>query len=161
MVNKKSLTSNHIVSILTMKGVTYVEKDINDYFREITQNLYLQVEERLAKYGLVKGQAQLLLMIRDNEGCTQKDLANYFHVKYSSMSERLNKLEDLGYIERSQDEDNLKYKRIQVTQEGKVAAVQCRRILKDIESKLFKGFSNKEITLFEKFLNRVVENSQK
>lgn len=161
MVNRKSLTSNCIVSILTVKGVTYVEKDINDYFREITQNLYLQVEERLAKYGLVKGQAQLLLMIRDNCGCTQKDLANYFHVKYSSMSERLNKLEDLGYIERSQDEDNLKYKRIQVTQEGKVAAVQCRRILKDIESKLFEGFSNKEITLFEKFLNRVVENSQK
>ena len=88
-----------------------MEKDINDYFREITQNIYTQVEERLAKYGLVKGQAQLLLIIRDNEDCTQKDLANYFKVKYSSMSERLNKLENLGYIERVQDDENLKYKR--------------------------------------------------
>ena len=117
-----------------------MEKDINDYFREITQNLYLQVEERLAKYGLVKGQAQLLLIIRDNDGCTQKDLANYFNVKYSSMSERLNKLENLGYIERNHDGDNLKYKRINITPEGKTAAIQCRRILNDIENKLYKDF---------------------
>ena len=137
-----------------------MEKDINDYFREITQNIYAQVEERLSKYGLVKGQAQLLLIIRDNEDCTQKDLANYFNVKYSSMSERLNKLEDLGYIERTQDGDNLKYKRITITSEGKSAAVQCRRILNDIESNLFKDFSAKEVTQFEKMLIRVVENSK-
>ena len=137
-----------------------MEKDINDYFREITQNIYTQVEERLAKYGLVKGQAQLLLIIRDNEDCTQKDLANYFNVKYSSMSERLNKLENLGYIERVQDGDNLKYKRITITSEGKTAAVQCRRILNDIESKLFKGLSEKEVSQFEKMLMKVVENSK-
>lgn len=137
-----------------------MEKDINDYFREITQNIYAQVEERLLKYGLVKGQAQLLLIIRDNEDCTQKDLANYFNVKYSSMSERLNKLEDLGYIERTQDGDNLKYKRITITSEGKAAAVQCRRILNDIEGNLFKDFSDKEVSQFEKMLMRVVENSK-
>ena len=137
-----------------------MEKDINDYFREITQNISTQVAKRLAKYRLVKGQAQLLLIIRDNEECTQKDLANYFNVKYSSMSERLNKLEALGYIERVQDGDNLKYKRINITSEGKAAAVQCRRILKDIESNLFAGFSDKEVAQFEKLLIRVVENSK-
>ena len=137
-----------------------MEKDINDYFREITQNIYTQVEERLAKYGLVKGQAQLLLIIRDNEDCTQKDLANYFNVKYSSMSERLNKLENLGYIERVQDDDNLKYKRIAITSEGKTAAVQCRRILNDIENKLFDGVSAKDVAVFEKTLKRIVENSK-
>lgn len=137
-----------------------MEKDINDYFREITQNIYAKVEERLAKYGLVKGQAQLLLIIRDNEDCTQKDLANYFNVKYSSMSERLNKLEDLGYIERIQDGENLKYKRIAITSEGKVAAVQCRRILNEIETNLFKGFTDKEVSQFEKILIKVVENSK-
>ena len=68
-----------------------MERELNDYFREITQNFYNEVERRLAKYGLVKGQAQLLLIIRDNEGCTQKDLASYFNVKYSSISERINR----------------------------------------------------------------------
>lgn len=137
-----------------------MEKDINDYFREITQNIYTQVEERLEKYGLVKGQAQLLLIIRDNEECTQKDLANYFNIKYSSMSERLNKLENLGYIERIHDGNNLKFKRIAITAEGKAAATQCRRILKDIEENLFKGINKKERSQFENTLNKLVENSK-
>ena len=135
-----------------------MEKDINDYFREITQNLYLQVEERLAKYGLVKGQAQLLLMIRDNDGCTQKDLANYFRVKYSSMSERLNKLETLGCIERSIDDDNSKYKRIFITAAGKTAATQCRKIQNEFNAILYKGFTKKDMKQLESYMEKLNSN---
>ena len=137
-----------------------MDRDINDYFREITQNIYSDVERKLDKYGLVKGQAQLLLIIKDNEGSTQKDLANYFNVKYSSMSERINKLENLGYIERVHEDGNLKNNRIYITQSGKQAATQCRRILGDIETRLFKGFSKKDITSLEKTLNILLENSK-
>ena len=52
-------------------------------FRKVTQASYANVEERLSKYGLVKGQANLLVAIRDNDGCTQKFLADLFGVKYS------------------------------------------------------------------------------
>ena len=105
-----------------------MEKELNEYLRKITQASYNQVEERLCKYGLVKGQAHLLTIIRDNDGCTQKELAEILGVKYSSMSERLNKLEDMGYVERTVDETNSKYKRIFITSAGKTAAIQCRRI---------------------------------
>lgn len=137
-----------------------MEKELNDYFREITQNFYSEVEEKLTKYGLVKGQAQLLLLIRDNEGCTQKDLATYYNVKYSSMSERINKLENAGYITRVHEDGNFKNNRIYITSSGKQAAVQCRRILNDIENKLFDGFTAKEKIQFEKMLNRLLENSK-
>ena len=83
-----------------------MERDINDYFREITQNIYQLLDKKLEKYGVVKGQAQLLLIIRDNEGRTQKDLANYFNVKYSSMSERISKLENAGLIKRIHEDGN-------------------------------------------------------
>ena len=85
---------------------------MNEYFREITQGCYSKIEGRLQKYGIVKAQAQLLLLIKENDGCTQKDLASFVGVKYSSMSERLDKLEKNGYIERAIDEDNLKFKRV-------------------------------------------------
>ena len=137
-----------------------MERELNDYFREITQKFYNEVERRLAKYGLVKGQAQLLLIIRDNEGCTQKDLASYFNVKYSSISERINKLEKIGYINRVHEDGNFKNNRLYITSSGKQAAVQCRRILGDIESKLFKGFTKKEKNSFEQMLIRILENSK-
>ena len=136
-----------------------MDRGINDYFREITQNFYQEVEKRLSKYGIVKGQAQLLIIIKDNEGCTQKDLANYFNVKYSSMSERINKLENMGYITRVHEDGNFKNNRLYMTKEGKLAANQSRRILNDIENKLFKGFTKKDINTFEQFLVKILENS--
>ena len=138
-----------------------MNRELNEYFREITQGCYAKVEEKLDKYGIVKAQAQLLLLIKDNDGCTQKDLANYVGVKYSSMSERIDKLEKNGYIERATDEDNLKYKRIFITKEGKTAAVQCRRILNDIEETLYKGFTKKDKAQLEDYLNKMIANINK
>ncbi len=138
-----------------------MERDINDYFREITQGIYSEVEERLEKYNLVKGQAQLLLIIRDNEGCTQKDLANYFNVRYSSMSERIDKLENAGFITRVHEDGNFKNNRIHITPEGRSAATQCRRILKDIEKKVYKGIQKKDLLSLEKTLIKMTENLKK
>ncbi|MBO5179069.1 MAG: MarR family transcriptional regulator [Clostridia bacterium] len=135
-----------------------MERELNEYFREITQGCYSKIEGRLQKYGIVKAQAQLLLLIKENDGCTQKDLASFVGVKYSSMSERLDKLEKNGYIERAVDEDNLKYKRVYITKEGKLAAVQCKRILREIEDVLFKGFTKKDRSQFEEYLNRMITN---
>ena len=135
-----------------------MNKEITDYLRKIIQSSYCRVEERLEKYGLVKGQAQLLVLIRDNDGCTQKELAEYLDVKYSSMSERLNKLENLGYIERSVDETNSKFKRIYITSSGKIAAVQCRRIQREFEEIMFKGLTKKDIKQLEEYLMKICTN---
>ena len=138
-----------------------MEREIEEYFREISTAMYSRLEERLVKYELVKGQARLLLLIRDNDGCTQKELANFVGVKYSSMSERLNKLERNGYIERITDEDNSKFKRIFITASGKTAVIQCRKILNEVDEQMFKGMTKKDKTQFELYLNRIIKNLTK
>ena len=135
-----------------------MEKEITEYLRKITQASYSKVEKRLVKYGLVKGQANLLVLIRDNDGCTQKELAEMVAVKYSSMSERLNKLEDMGYIERTIDEDNSKFKRIFITSSGKSAAIQCRKIQNEFNNTLYKGFTKKDVKQLESFMERLSSN---
>lgn len=135
-----------------------MEKELFSYFREIMQKYYITVEVRLEKYDLVKGQAYLLVLIRDNNGCTQKDLANIIGVKYSSMSERLNKLEKSGYIQRELDKNNLKYKRINVTPEGKRVAIQCRKIVREFEKDLYKGFRKKDKEILENYLTKMIRN---
>jgi DNA-binding MarR family transcriptional regulator len=138
-----------------------MEREVNDYFREITQGMYAKTEEKLEKYGLVKGQSQLLHLIKENDGSTQKDLANYFNIKYSSMSQRINKLEALGYIKRVHEDGNFKNNRIYITKEGKLAATQCKRINNDIEKKMYKGISKKDIQIFENVLIKMTDNINK
>ncbi len=138
-----------------------MEKELQEYFREINLAMYNKLEERLVKYELVKGQARLLLLIKDNDGCTQKELANFVGVKYSSMSERLDKLEKNGYIERVTDEDNMKYKRIYITSVGKTAVVQCRKIIKEVDEQTFKGMTKKDKAQLESYFNKMIKNLSK
>lgn len=136
-------------------------KNISTYLKTITQAEYHKVDKRLEKYNLVKGQATLLSKIKELDGSTQNDLAVAFDVKPSSMSERLNKLELLGYITRTIDEGNLRLKRIYITPEGKKAVIQCNRILNEFEEDIYKGFTKKDLKLLEDYLERIVKNIEK
>ena len=136
-------------------------KNISKCLRIITQAEYHKVERRLEKYNLVNGQANLLSTIKENDGVTQNELANIFEVKSSSMSERLNKLENLGYIVRMVDESNMRCKRIYITTNGRKAAVQCNRILNEFENTLYDGFSKKDIKMFEGYLEKIIDNIEK
>ena len=103
--------------------------DIEEALRIITQRKYHILEMRLSKYDLVKGQANLLILIRDNDGITQNELAEIIGIKDSSMSVRLDKLERNGYIVREIDVENLKrkkiYRRESMRKKRKLLKISC------------------------------------
>ena len=136
-------------------------KNISIYLKEITQAEYHRVDKKLQKYNLVKGQASLLSTIKENNGSTQNELADMFNVKYSSMSERLNKLEILGYITKDIDETNQRYKRIYITSTGKKAVTQANKTLTEFEEKLYKGFTKKDKKQLETYLEKMLFNLEK
>lgn len=136
-------------------------KNISIYLKEITQAEYHKVDKKLQKYSLVKGQASLLSTIKENNGATQNELADIFNVKYSSMSERLNKLEILGYITKDIDDINQRYKRIYITPTGKKAVTQANKTLTEFEKKLYKGFTKKDKKQLESYLEKMIYNLEK
>lgn len=135
--------------------------DLEEMLRKITQRKYHILEMRLSKYDLVKGQASLLLLIRDNDGITQNELASIVDIKDSSMSVRLDKLERSGYIIRETDLENLKKKRVYITTSGKTASIQCRKILREFDEKLYDGFTKKDKKQLEKYFEKMLENIRK
>lgn len=136
-------------------------KNISIYLKEITQAEYHRVDKKLEKYNLVKGQATLLSIIRDNNGATQNELAHILNVKYPSMSERLNKLEALGYIEKGIDEDNQRYKRVYITPSGRKAVTQANKMLNEFDEKIYKGFTKKDKKQLEEYLEKMLFNITK
>jgi len=74
------------------------------------------------KDGLHRGQANLLLLVLQNDGSSQRDLAEQLDVRPSSMTEMLTKLEHNNLIERKQDDKDQRVMRIYLTEQGKEAA---------------------------------------
>lgn len=78
--------------------------------------------ESHGKGGLYHGQANLLLLIFQNDGASQRDLAEQLDVRPSSMTEMLTKLEHGDLIIRKQDDKDQRVMRICLTEKGKKTA---------------------------------------
>ena len=132
--------------------------EIEEMLRKIVQKKYSYLEKKLKKYELVKGQADLLLLIKDNDGISQNEIATLLNIKDSSMSVRLNKLEKLEYITRVVDAHNLKRKEVYITTLGKSVCGQCRRIVREFDEKMYRGFGKKEKQQLEKSFEKIDQN---
>lgn len=74
------------------------------------------------KGGIYHGQANLLLAVLQNDGASQRDLAEELDVRPSSMTEMLTKLEKNELILRRQDENDQRIFHIYLTDKGREAA---------------------------------------
>jgi DNA-binding MarR family transcriptional regulator len=95
--------------------------------------------------GYYREQSRLLLLIAENDGVIQRDLAEEMDVRPSSMTEMLAKMEQLGFIERRQDEKDQRVMHIFLTEKGKNAAKGSQDATKIMTDTLFTGLSEEEI----------------
>jgi len=64
------------------------------------------------------GQARLLELISNQNGASQRDLAEEMDVRPSSMTEMLGRLEQAGWIKREQDDQDQRVMRVYLTEAG-------------------------------------------
>ncbi len=95
--------------------------------------------------GYYREQSRLLMLIAENEGVIQRDLAEEMDVRPSSMTEMLSKMEQLGLIYRQQDERDQRVLHIFLTEQGKNAAKDSQTATQKITGALFGGLTDDEI----------------
>ncbi|MCB8818039.1 MarR family winged helix-turn-helix transcriptional regulator [Desulfosporosinus shakirovi] len=96
------------------------------------------------KGGLYHGQANLLRIILQNDGASQRDLAEQLDVRPSSMTEMLTKLEQSGLILRKQDDKDQRVMRIYLTEEGKKAVEKIAESKDAFVESFFKALTEDE-----------------
>ncbi len=96
---------------------------INTISRAHTAFLFNEIE----KFGITGGQFQFLMGLSREDGITQEELANSFHMNESTIARALRKLEDAGMVQRKVDENNRRRKIITVTKKGKNAVDNVRK----------------------------------
>ncbi|MBQ7278304.1 MAG: MarR family transcriptional regulator [Clostridia bacterium] len=121
---------------------------------------YEQIRKSFDALGLTEGQPKVLYVLLALEGCLQKDLALACHVRASTLTVLLQKLEERGFVQKRpcHAPGGKAARAIYLTAAGKEAAKRIHVAVEELEELSFAGFSHEEREQLFSLLARVEEN---
>lgn len=142
-----------------MKGV--MNMDLCELGRSIVKlNLVMKLYSRQSMNGtgLYFGQMPILEYIDEHDGCTQIEIAEFIQVTPASIALSTKRLEKSGFITKTTDENNLRCKRLSLTDNARNSMKRNKEIFDAQDAKMFAGFSEEELELFRGFIDRATIN---
>ncbi len=118
------------------------------------------VNNALAHIGLTRSQRWALAYIvrAGSKGIIQADLARAMNVGKVSVGATIKHLESTDLIERKQDPDDLRVRRVTVTDKGLDATIQMTVIVEKLNQAFWKGISEKKMAEFAETLEVMMGN---
>lgn len=107
---------------------------------------------------LTKGQYLYLVRICENPGIIQEQLLDLIKVDRSTATRALQKLESNGFIEKHNDSDNKKIKKIYPTEKARQAYPFIIRENEHSNAVALDGFTKQEALEAERYLRRIRQN---
>jgi len=103
-------------------------------------------------------QLPILEFIIENDGCTQKVIADKMQVSPPSVATSTKRLQKAGLIEKKVDKNNLRCNRLSATELGKEMTENRRRQRDCTDELMLKGFSQEEMEQLSKLLDKAIVN---
>ena len=103
----------------------------------------------------------ILFTLMEKGTCTQKELAQYVHIRPASLTETLQRMEKGSLIERKTDEKDQRIQRVSITPEGEEKLKQAFKVEKIMENECFMDFSKDEKETFIRLLNKMNNSLEK
>lgn len=118
------------------------------------------VNNALAHIGLTRTQRWALAYIvrAGSKGIIQADLARAMNVGKVSLGATIKHLESANLVERKADPDDLRVKRVTVTDQGLDATIRMTVIVEKLNKAFWKGVSDEKMTEFAETLEVMMGN---
>ncbi|WP_394236266.1 MarR family winged helix-turn-helix transcriptional regulator [Niallia oryzisoli] len=113
------------------------------------------------EYDLTKGQYLYLVRICENPGIIQEKVAEMIKVDRTTTARAIQKLEMNGFIEKQDDQQNKKIKKLFPTEKGKMVYPFIKREHDYSNLVALKGFSESEVETIYNLIQRVRKNIEK
>jgi len=114
--------------------------------------------DRLSPLGVTPAQWQVLVVLWEQDGIVQRDIAERMVIEQATLTRTLDRMERDGFVERRRDENDRRRTRVFVTERGfgliNTLVPEVMAVLSTITS----GFSEDEINTFRSFLRRLIGN---
>lgn len=98
----------------------------------------------------------ILRTIEQNENCTQAVIADFLRVSPASVATSTKRLQKAGLITKTVDKENLRCKRLAITDEGRAALKNHMELFKEYDELVFRNFSDDDKTKFISYLTRLI-----
>lgn len=131
---------------------------VNTMLFRLTQHIREAQDPVMKTLGLTHGQPRVLRYVSQNEGCMQADVARYYHIKASTVSQIVDDLERNGFLRKRQAENCRRSASLSLTDKGKQCYEKLNTAQLGLQDKMLTGFSEEEKELFRKMIEQATEN---
>jgi DNA-binding MarR family transcriptional regulator len=124
--------------------------------------LHLEIRKfldfHLDEYHLGNGQFVILIEVCLNRGASQDFLSKKIGLDKTTIAKSVKKIVGNGYIERIEDENDRRSKKLYPTEKGELVFSKIKNLLELEERILSKGISENEMEIFLKVVNNMKSN---
>ena len=118
----------------------------------------IEFKKKLDKLNLHIGQPMMLQTIMDNPGITQFELSEKMNVTPASIATSTKRMEKMGYLIKEEDPNNLRVKKLFITELGRNLAIESRNSIDEVDNKLFNGISDEELEFLVNIYDKLIIN---
>lgn len=106
-------------------------------------------------------QGRIMYVLWQQDAIPIKKLAEATSLKKNTLSSMLKRLEKMGYITQTPDENDRRVTRISRSEKDRSWETAYQQVSREMIESFYQDFDNKEIVQFEEYLQRILLNLEK
>lgn len=126
---------------------------VNQLGRRFSKHL----NEGISSYGLYSSQLVIAMYLHLHGECAQSELGQYLCVEAPTITRTITRMEKSGWVERREGNDR-REKIISLTEKAIGVYSEWEEISEDIEKRALEGIENEELEVFERVLEKMMNN---
>lgn len=124
-----------------------------------TYRAYLdKLRPHMARAALSEGQPKILRYVLENDHCSQRALAEYYHIEPATVSRLLAGMEEQGLVVRRVSDTSRRAVQVSATERGRAAYEAFEVGRAKVEELAFEGISPEEKASFLRLFQRIHDN---
>lgn len=130
-------------------------------FQSLNKTMHYMMMEKTEKFDISPDQTKLLFVIKNHQNINQNALAKKLNITKATLSVRLQRLEKLGYLTRTQDSNDKRNYILEVTKTGEAFVEAAIKVMKEKTLMMFEGVSREQIAVINDVINIMKKNIEK
>jgi MarR family transcriptional regulator for hemolysin len=127
----------------------------------ITRHSRTFCEHKLREFDIGFPEQVILMYLSEYGTVTQEDIAKYFMIDKGAIAKTSSKLEEKGFVLRSENPKNRREKLMLLSDKGKEMIAYMRKVLEEWNQCYLKGLSDDEIKEYIRITGIMAENAAK